>query len=82
MISRVEYFGADWCGPCRTFKPVLIDSISSEKLNMFDVEKNSDLASKRGVRSLPTTILFNETGEEVKRFVGSANKKELQKYLD
>tara|TARA_R110000744_G_scaffold46571_7_gene102926 strand:+ start:581 stop:841 length:261 start_codon:yes stop_codon:yes gene_type:complete len=81
VISKVEYFGATWCGPCKNFKPVLIDTVGENTLEIFDVEESQDIATSRGVRSIPTTIFYDEDGEEVKRMVGSRNKSELEKIL-
>jgi thiol-disulfide isomerase/thioredoxin len=81
VISKVEYFGATWCGPCKTFKPVLMSTVDENKLEIFDVEENQDLASSRGVRSIPTTIFYDEDGDEIKRFVGSKNKQDLEKAM-
>jgi len=67
-------FWAAWCGPCRMLAPV-VEELSKDKdfakLKFFklDIEAAQDIASKNGVMSIPTSIVFN-MGEEVDRIVG------------
>ncbi len=67
-------FWAAWCGPCRMLAPV-VEELSKDKdfakLKFFklDIEAAQDIASKNGVMSIPTSIVFN-MGEEVERIVG------------
>ena len=49
-----------WCGPCRTFSPVL-EKLSQEgliKLLKEDLEKNRPLGERFGITSIPTLLLF------------------------
>ncbi|MNJ84897.1 Thioredoxin-like protein [compost metagenome] len=59
----VDFF-AEWCGPCKTMKPVL-DDLKSKLGNTasvlkVDVDKNPHAASKYQIRSVPTLILFKK----------------------
>ena len=55
-------FYADWCGPCKMMPPILneVKSKMSSKVHVLkvDVDKNKKAASKYGIRSIPTVILF------------------------
>jgi thioredoxin 1 len=66
-------FWAEWCGPCKMVAPVLeqINEEQDGKLRVvkLDVDDNQGVASKYGVMSIPTMILFKD-GNEVKRIVG------------
>tara|TARA_R110000772_G_C13287988_1_gene437697 strand:+ start:828 stop:1082 length:255 start_codon:yes stop_codon:yes gene_type:complete len=69
-MKKILYFSAEWCGPCKTFKPkmkkLLADGYPVEFLN---VDSDSELTMKYGVRNVPTTIItFDE--QEKARFVG------------
>ncbi|MEM1229143.1 MAG: thioredoxin [Pseudomonadota bacterium] len=55
-------FMADWCGPCRTQAP-LLESFArnhqgSVQVHKVDVDQASAIASRLGVRSIPTLMLF------------------------
>lgn len=55
-------FSAEWCGPCRMMKPVLeqLKKKMGNKIRILqiDVDRNSNLASKYNIRSVPTLMLF------------------------
>ncbi len=59
-------FWAPWCGPCHAIAPILEElSAEHEERVAFvklDIDENLGTASRYGVLSIPTTILF-EGGE-------------------
>ncbi|WP_341901413.1 MULTISPECIES: thioredoxin [Fluviicola] len=59
----VDFF-AEWCGPCKTMKPILEDLKtklgSSASVLKVDVDKNPHAASKYQIKSIPTLILFKK----------------------
>jgi len=64
-------FWAVWCGPCQIIAPILerladshLDRMKIAKLN---VDENMGTASKYGVMSIPTLLLFK--GGEVKETI-------------
>jgi len=61
-------FYADWCGPCQRLAP-LLEEINSIEVLKVNVDEFPNLASKYGVMSIPTLILFNE-GKEVRKEIG------------
>ena len=73
----MKYFSATWCGPCKTFKPIM-NEISGEgySVQFIDIDQQQDLAAKHNVRSVPTTII-EENGMEVDRIIGSVSKQQV-----
>jgi thioredoxin 1 len=75
-ITLVDFW-ASWCVPCKMMAPALneiADEVSSNvKVCKVNVEQYQSLASKYGVRGIPTMLLFSN-GKEVDRFVGVKTK--------
>jgi thiol-disulfide isomerase/thioredoxin len=69
----VYYFGASWCPGCVVTKPIIegLAEDFKEFCNFYfvDVDVESDLADKYGVRSLPVVIVENDNDFEVGRFM-------------
>jgi thioredoxin 1 len=59
-MIEVKQFSASWCGPCRMLTPI-INEVKSEltqaNFQYIDVDEQSDMASKYGVRGVPTVII-------------------------
>ena len=80
-MKTAKYFTATWCGPCKAFKPIILELISEGyNITIHDVDQNKELASKYGVRSVPTTVI-EENGVEVDRFVGALPKETVKNKL-
>jgi thioredoxin 1 len=78
-------FWAEWCPPCKAMGPT-VDEVATEyagkvKIGKLDVDSNELTASRYGVRSIPTLLLF-KTGQVVEQRVGRIGKGEFQKMLD
>ncbi len=78
-------FWAPWCGPCRMVAPVLDELAGTYegkvKVAKVNVDENPDTASRYGVMSIPTLILFNN-GAPQETLVGMQNKEALASLLD
>jgi thioredoxin 1 len=77
-------FWAEWCGPCRMIAPAL-EEISGSlggkvKIVKLNVDENPQTASKYGVMSIPTLMLF-KNGEMASRQVGAAPKQKLEQWI-
>ena len=77
-------FWAEWCGPCRMIAPALEeiagamgDKVKIVKLN---VDENPATASKYGIMSIPTLMIF-KNGQLASRQVGAAPKQKLEQWI-
>ena len=78
-------FWAEWCGPCKMLTPTINalaeeykDTSSVVKINVDD---SPAIATKYGIRSIPSILLFNN-GDVVEQRVGAVSKDELASMLD
>ena len=80
-MKTIKYFSATWCGPCKSFKPV-INEIASEgySVQFIDIDQSPNTATQYSVMSVPTVII-EENGIEVDRFVGSIPKQQVLERL-
>ena len=80
-MKTMKYFSAVWCGPCKAFKPVM-NEIAGEgySIEFIDIDQEQNKATKYGVRSVPTVVI-EENGIEVDRFVGSIPKQMILEKL-
>ncbi|MCH8815586.1 MAG: thioredoxin [Chloroflexi bacterium] len=78
-------FWAPWCGPCRMVAPI-VEELAGEyegkaKFLKLNTDDNIETASRYGIRSIPTIMVFNK-GEPVDQVIGFRPKGDLKKSLD
>ena len=67
-------FWATWCGPCKAMAPAL-DEVARESADdvliaKVDVDKQSKLAERFNIQSMPTIVTFRD-GEPFRSYVGA-----------
>ncbi len=77
-------FWAEWCGPCRLVGPHVSELATEYEgqavIGKVNVDENSEITSKFGIRNIPT-ILFFKNGEVVDKQVGATSKAALEAKL-
>jgi thioredoxin 1 len=77
-------FWAEWCGPCRMIAPI-VEQLAEEMegkalIGKMNVDNNTEIPMKYGIRSIPTLILL-KGGEVVEKHVGTISKTDLEKKI-
>ena len=70
---------ASWCKPCEALKPIVYSiaaSLTNIKFVMIDVDAESDLAARLGIRGIPTLLFFKD-GELFDRLVGNSTRSSI-----
>jgi len=78
-------FWAEWCGPCKMLTPT-IEALAEEykdtsSIVKINVDDSPTIATKYGIRSIPSILLFNN-GDVIEQRVGAVSKDELAGMLD
>ena len=77
-------FWAPWCGPCRTFGPVVTEAAARLSTEMLVIKVNTEVAqavaARFGIRSIPTIALLRG-GREVARASGAMPPSALEDWL-
>lgn len=80
-MSKVLYFSADWCGPCKAMKPI-VEKFQEEHSNpevvRVDADQEFELAQQYKISSVPTFILIDEDGNEINRHRGVLNQSNFE----
>ena len=74
---------AQWCSACSTVKQAL-NAINTEDLEIevLDVDTlGMQALSKVGIKGIPSLILYDNQGNEIKRKSGALTKKQLEVFL-
>ena len=79
---EVMKFGAPWCKPCRTLKPVyqrVSRELGSSSVSFSDinVDTRRQLTKKYSVKGIPTIVIM-KNGSEVDRIVGGISQRALK----
>jgi len=71
----------EWCGSCKKMKSV-VEELREEGYTVYvlDYDENKELAKKMGIKSLPTSVIW-EDKKEVKRHVGIVKVDKIKKTL-
>jgi thioredoxin 1 len=78
-------FWADWCAPCKMIGPIVEELAGDYEgkavVGKLDVQENSQVPMKFGIRNIPTLLIF-KNGQLVDKQVGVVPKNVLAQKLN
>lgn len=82
-VTLVDFY-ADWCGPCQTLLPILLE-LEQQFIGVSFVKVNVDewpgIAAEFEISSIPLLIVF-KNGKEFRQIRGLVPKKEIIQVLE
>jgi thioredoxin-like negative regulator of GroEL len=79
-MNKLIYVSAAWCGPCKTFGPIMSKvAESGVPVQKMDADTDSSAVMKYGVRNVPTVLKVDAGGNMIDKFVGV---KSIQQVID
>ncbi len=80
---KVSLFTAQWCSACSTVKQSLNSICTNDlEIQVIDIDTlGMQALSKVGIKGIPSLILYDNQGNEIKRKSGALTKKQLEVFL-
>lgn len=79
LSGKILFFSASWCPACRNADPAYQELRNAGyPIRKVDVDSNSSLAQKYGIRSIPQFVYVVD-GDEKRRVSGSASASRLKR---
>ena len=80
MITKIEKFGAAWCGPCKMLDRTL-EQVKDVEIVKYDVDEYEDLATEKSIRNIPV-LIFYDGDKEVDRLIGAVSLNKINEIID
>lgn len=80
MITRIEKFGAAWCGPCKMLDKTL-EQLTEVDVVKYDIDEYEDLTTEKGIRNIPV-LIFYDGDKEVDRLIGAVSLNKINEIID
>jgi thioredoxin 1 len=75
-------FHATWCAPCKMLSRVMEDVQLPMPVEEIDIDQNQDVAVQYGIRGVPTLVIVDATGVEVRRMSGMLMENQLLEFVN
>lgn len=77
---KILKFSATWCGPCKMLSKTL-EGYTDVEIKEIDIDVDRTLTEKYGIRGVPTLVLLDDNGVELRRRSGMMMFNEFEKFV-
>lgn len=78
---KVLKFAAEWCGPCNMLSKTLEDYKGDVPVEEIDIDANQEVAIRYTIRGVPTLVLLDDAGNEIRRKSGMMMLSDFEKFV-
>lgn len=80
-MAKLLKFQASWCGPCKMLSMTLSGMDVPYDLVEVDIDETPMKAASYNVRSVPTLIIVDDEGNEIRRASGALRENQLKEFF-
>ena len=82
-MNKLIYISATWCNPCKVFSPILDKvAMSGIPVKKLDADLDHAFISPYEVRTVPTVIKIDASGNEIDRISGVASEQQVIEFYN
>ena len=78
---KVLKFSASWCKPCEMLAKTLESYKGEVPIENVDIDESQEVAIRFGIRGVPTCVLVDDSGVEIKRQSGVMMLNQFEEFL-
>ena len=83
MTAQALLFTSPSCVPCKVMKPIIVEAAAEAGVSLEIVESdNTAMFAYWRITSVPTLLLVEPLGHELKRLVGTKPKKDIKDFFN
>lgn len=79
---KIIKFAAEWCGPCKMLSATIEKYYNGDvPIEEIDIDKDHEVAIRYNIRGVPTLVLLDDNGTELRRKSGMMMIDDLEKFI-